>query len=411
MENILLISKDALRKDYLSCYGSKFYHTPNIDRLAGKGTIFTNCYTAAPSTSMAVTCMFSGLNAYELERAKYVEVKAFTQSSTLFSILNDKGYETHVVWPARYAGLVQNYSQVFDLNTKVHNLAGVGRIIPRDYYQKGKSYLSEDIARPTTDVEEYHRKIVEIVNNSRYPIFIWAHLPHALKPRKCYGSDIDLFDGVVGELMGFFDGSIYLTSDHGHMNCEKNVMAYGSHVYEGAVGVPLITPRLMDREVIEQPISTIQLKNIILENEIHPQEYVYSDTRYYQQPNRKLAIRKGDFKYIYNKRGKGEELYDLSTDPHEDINLLIRDWYDPDGNVRYTLEEVYLYERWDEAEKVYMELRAEKNRVWKDGRIFTSLLVTVKDIIRVGLLAFRGVMPWRNAVRGRWGSMARIARV
>ena len=77
MENILLISKEVLRKDYLSCYGSKVHYTPNIDKLAEKGTIFMNCYTTAPSTAMAVTSMFSGLNPYELDRGYYVEVEQF----------------------------------------------------------------------------------------------------------------------------------------------------------------------------------------------------------------------------------------------------------------------------------------------------------------------------------------------
>ena len=36
----VLITKDALRKDYLPSYGNKFWKTPNIDELASKGTIF-----------------------------------------------------------------------------------------------------------------------------------------------------------------------------------------------------------------------------------------------------------------------------------------------------------------------------------------------------------------------------------
>ena len=98
MENILLLSKEILRKDYLGCYGGKRFKTPNIDRLAETGTIFTNYYTAAPSTAMAITCMFSGLNAYGLDSLSYTGVDPFTQAPTLFSALEGKGYETHVIW-------------------------------------------------------------------------------------------------------------------------------------------------------------------------------------------------------------------------------------------------------------------------------------------------------------------------
>ena len=411
MESILLISKDILRCDYLSCYGSELYHTPNIDKLAKKGTIFTNCYTPAPSTAMAVTCMFSGLNAYELDRTDYTEVKQFTQCPSLFSILNNKGYETHVVWPSDYENLALKYSKVFDPTTKLHNLPDVGVIIPHYSQSQNKSHARGNI-NDSMDIEKFYHEIVEIIENSHNPTFIWVHLPHALKPRTCYGSDIDLFDKLVGELIDFFNGSIYLTADHGHMNCEKGITAYGFHVYEGVVRVPLITPMLLGKKIIEEPISMIQLKNIILEKKVHPQEYIYSDTQYYQQPNRKLAIRKGDFKYIYNKRDKSEELYDLSNDPNENVNLLITDWYDADRKKKYPLDEVYYYEKWAEAEKAYLELKAEKNRIWREGRIFTTLLIAGKNVIRPHLLkSFKGILPHPKAVPGRWGSIVQMRKI
>ena len=102
MNDILLISKDALRVDSLSCYGGTIWNTPNIDSLAKSGTIFRNYYTAAPASAMAYSCMFSGLNPYELERSKYTEVKPFDQCPTLFDIMNEKGYENHVIWDERW---------------------------------------------------------------------------------------------------------------------------------------------------------------------------------------------------------------------------------------------------------------------------------------------------------------------
>ena len=68
MNQIILISKDVLRQDNFSCYGSKVLNTPNIDDLAKNGTIFRHHYTAAPSSAMAYTCMFSGLFVHELNR-------------------------------------------------------------------------------------------------------------------------------------------------------------------------------------------------------------------------------------------------------------------------------------------------------------------------------------------------------
>jgi arylsulfatase A-like enzyme len=46
--NVLWIMADQLRWDYLSCYGHPHLHTPNIDRLAGRGVRFNKAYVQSP---------------------------------------------------------------------------------------------------------------------------------------------------------------------------------------------------------------------------------------------------------------------------------------------------------------------------------------------------------------------------
>jgi arylsulfatase len=46
--HIILITCDELRQDSLSCYGNRVISTPNIDRLAQRGTTFNNAYTNSP---------------------------------------------------------------------------------------------------------------------------------------------------------------------------------------------------------------------------------------------------------------------------------------------------------------------------------------------------------------------------
>ena len=43
---IVLIDIDTLRPDRLGCYGSKVNTSPNMDRLAKEGAIFTRAYTS-----------------------------------------------------------------------------------------------------------------------------------------------------------------------------------------------------------------------------------------------------------------------------------------------------------------------------------------------------------------------------
>lgn len=379
MHNILLISKEVLRKDYLSCYGGKT-PTSNIDALAEKGTLFNNYYTAAPSTAMAITCMFSGLNAHELNRRTYTEVEQFEQTPTLFSILEDRQYETHVIWPEYLAKLSWKYSKVFDPRTVIHNLPGAAtHILAINQAQRGQTAVT-DASRDNSTHMLFYEEVDKILYRAKKPIFIWMHCPHVFNPRTCIGLDIDLLDELVGKIAKSFNGSIYLTADHGGLIGEKGKFGYGFDVYEGAVNIPLITP-LITSKVINQPLSSIQLKTIILENQFYTQPYVYSDTQYYTQPDRKLMLRKGDFKYIYNKRSRKEELYDLTFDLHEDVNLLLEEVYEPDRKISYRLHEVYPYSRWKEAREAYIDLRGEKNRVWQSSSFLATCQWRLVDYV------------------------------
>ena len=59
-KNILFVMFDQLRWDYLSCYGHKHLHTPNIDRLADKGVRFTRCYIQSPICGSSRMSTYTG---------------------------------------------------------------------------------------------------------------------------------------------------------------------------------------------------------------------------------------------------------------------------------------------------------------------------------------------------------------
>ena len=58
--NFVFILVDDLGWKDLGCYGSEFYETPNIDRLAGQGTRFTNAYAASPVCSPTRASIMTG---------------------------------------------------------------------------------------------------------------------------------------------------------------------------------------------------------------------------------------------------------------------------------------------------------------------------------------------------------------
>ncbi len=58
--NIVFILADDLGWTDLGCQGSKFYETPNIDRLAAQGMRFTNGYTCGPNCQPTRAALLSG---------------------------------------------------------------------------------------------------------------------------------------------------------------------------------------------------------------------------------------------------------------------------------------------------------------------------------------------------------------
>lgn len=399
MNKKILITKDVLRSDYLSCYNSKYWNTPNIDELAEKGTKFLRHYTAAPSTAMAVTSMFTGKYPFETDREKYIEVDQFDGGDTLFDAMISKGYKTYVIWPFEWNELAWKYSKVFSTQTEVISVRGFPENIPINTNRIIKT--NNELANKT--LVNITNTIDEILLKNK-AVFIWFHVPHVIKGRASYGSDIDVFDELVGQIRRRFDdNSIYISTDHGHMNIEKGVPVYGFHVYEGEIKIPLITPRIGEIKKINFPTSNTQLKDIILNGKIEKKEFIYSDTQYYLQDNRKLAIIKNNYKYIYNKKDKTEELYDLKFDPNENVNLLIEKWHDRNRYGYYSLNKIYYYPYWDIIEFIYSELKAEKNRIWKQGSWFVRTLYKLNSYRK----SVSNYSNSRKRVLGRFNSLVR----
>lgn len=59
-QNIVFILADDLGWKDLTCYGSGFYETPNVDAFAESGVLFTNAYTASPLCSPTRASILTG---------------------------------------------------------------------------------------------------------------------------------------------------------------------------------------------------------------------------------------------------------------------------------------------------------------------------------------------------------------
>lgn len=94
--NILIFCVDEMRADHLGCAGNRVVRTPNLDRLAADGTLFTRSYCNNPICMPARSTMFTGL----LPRDHGVRINGQAlrrDLPTLPGILAQAGYRTHAV--------------------------------------------------------------------------------------------------------------------------------------------------------------------------------------------------------------------------------------------------------------------------------------------------------------------------
>lgn len=123
--NIIFILMDDLGWRDLGCYGSSFYETPVLDKLAKEGALFTDAYAACPVCSPTRASIMTGKYPARVGVTQYIgghtvgklcDVPYFyalpMQERTLATVLKENGYRTwHVgkwhlgkraTWPDRH---------------------------------------------------------------------------------------------------------------------------------------------------------------------------------------------------------------------------------------------------------------------------------------------------------------------
>lgn len=112
--NVIFILADDLGWSDTQCYGSKFYETPNIDRLASQGVRFTNAYAACHVSSPTRGSILSGqyparthlsdwlpgrknFPFQRLKNAVPVQQLPYGENSTFPTVLKANGYKTAVI--------------------------------------------------------------------------------------------------------------------------------------------------------------------------------------------------------------------------------------------------------------------------------------------------------------------------
>ena len=346
IHNVILISIDTCRSDYLSCYGYPRKTTPNIDQVTDHGVVFENTISPVPITLPAHCTMMTGtIPPYHGVRNN-IGYQLSPSNQTLAEILSTEGFRTAAivstfVLDSKF-GMAQGFESYNDLFVNVrHALSGDERIGEEtsrfalewlNEHQSEKFFLFLHYYDPHDDYEAPEPFATEYADNS-YAGEI-AYTDHCIGQVIEKIKEVDLYDSSL----------IVITSDHGEMLGEHGELTHTYFVYQSAVKVPLIfkLPRQTKPQRVPHCVGLVDIlpticgilgidkPDRIQGRDLSPyfkekppldkNRSLYSEsivpTRY--DANALMALTTDRYKYIQSTR---PELYDIVQDPNEQNNL------------------------------------------------------------------------------------------
>mgnify|MGYP001564819222 CR=1 FL=1 len=198
--NIIFILADDYGWRDLGCYGSTFYETPNLDKLAAHGVRFTSAYAAGNVCSPTRASIITGKSPARLHLTDWlpglpdgprqklnrpiIRQQVPLEEVTLAEALKDAGYATCFVgkWHLGGPGFYPN-NQGFDLN-----LGGCEKGLPPSYFSPYKiptlmdgppgEYLTDRLTDEAVKFIERAKDKPFLLYLSHYAV----HHPHQAKP-------------------------------------------------------------------------------------------------------------------------------------------------------------------------------------------------------------------------------------
>lgn len=416
--NVIYILADDLGIGDITPYGQKLIETPNLDRMAAEGMLFTQCYSgtavSAPSRASLLTGLHTG-HTY-IRGNKRIEPEGQMpmpgDTYTIAKMFRDAGYATSCFgkWGLGYPGsesepLKMGFDEFFGYNcqTKAHDYYpdhlwdGEERIDYPDNYNQAEGTYSADI------IHGRARKFIRDNAARAFFAYLSYTLPHAElvlpkdsvyyhycdiipaeddrawaeenpqrrgaygaaeRPFAAFAAMVTRLDRYVGDIMeeldslGIADNTVLIfTSDNGpHREGGANPDYFDSYgpyrgikreLYEGGIRMPMIIrcpghvaassvndhqmafwdmmPTFAEIAGATLPCDTDGisfLPSLLGKDGQKEHEYLYWELH---EKGGLQAIRVGDWKGVKLFAGYPDktrfELYDLSTDVHEDNDL------------------------------------------------------------------------------------------
>jgi arylsulfatase A-like enzyme/cytochrome c-type biogenesis protein CcmH/NrfG len=340
--NLLLITIDTLRADRVGAYGYAAARTPAIDALAARGVRYEHAYATAPITLTSHASLLTGMYP-PAHSARHNGMHLNDNARTLAQGVKTAGFSTGAFVGAfpldRRFGLDRGFDVYSDL-------------MPRG--RDGRP-ANERPARIVAD-----EAIDWLAKHRSGRFFLWIHF---FEPHAPYGNPADgrpasqRYDDEVAEAdrqaqrilssLGTDQAStlVVLTADHGEAFGEHGEIGHSVFVYDTTLRVPLmIAGPGVNPRIVSDPVSLVDIAPTVMRAldlpavsntdgiDLTPERTasVPSRDRYAESfaplldfgwsPLR--SMRSGNMKYIAAPK---PELYDLTADPSESVNLVQKD--------------------------------------------------------------------------------------
>ena len=358
--NLLLVTLDTTRADFLGCYGKQSARTPNLDRLADEGFLFEQALASNPVTQPAHSTILTGVYPMVHGVRDNVLFRLPEERETLAELLAAQGYRTGAAvggFPlTREFGTAQGFD-FYDDDLTADRRDPLGRAVRREratWYDERPAGHVNDAIRPWLREADAR------------PFFAWLHYwdphePHIapspyreLFAHDPYQGEIAYADQSLGALLDELRASgayertlIVITADHGEGRYEHNEVTHAFLAYNTTLHVPMIVrvPGQAGGRRIAERVGTVDIVPTILSlldlplpehlqgrtlrplmlappggPRPEPRDY-YSESlspRLTHGFSELRVLYRGRFKYIYGPR---PELFDLEADPHERRDL------------------------------------------------------------------------------------------
>ena len=382
--NVLLVTLDTVRADYLSSYGHPGKLTPNFDRLAQDGTRFEMCIASSAVTPVSHASILTGR--YPQNHGLRVlsadgGYRLPSDVPIISSLLKQRGYSTAAVHSSFAV------SAWFGLDRGFEHFDSFDAEVEVDSHGAKWDESHQRRADDTTD------RVLKLLETLPEPWFVWVHYwdPHdpvivppdeflpedipryteapyegrVKRSDQQYGEELryldDQFGRVVAALQerGQYDDSlIFLTSDHGEGlsdGGERHGWEFHRILYQEQIHVPLIIKAPSARQrVSDALVRTVDVYPTILElcnlpipgkfdgvtltglmrGREEPPRFAYADQINGYDFNAKMLANRPqadfvycamdrDWKLLYRPNFPGKtELYYIRSDVGEEINAV-----------------------------------------------------------------------------------------